>query len=338
MKWLFSITLAAGSLAAQQQPPPSERTEVVSVSPLIAALRQDVTLKVANLKAWLPESQPLPTNLLPFLSEQALPGCELLYIDRASETIKFTLRRDPADEKSRNAWKRVLGGFGDGIGNGPRLLSISVGRAGEAPLPSQAKLRVNILPQPWAFISVVVILSLFAGFLRLAYSSDILRAPASAPGQGSGSYSIAQCQMAWWTFVVLGCFTAVWLVTGDLSLPKSSLVLIGISGATGLASVLISSDKPQRRVEGSFLKQILSDQTGVSFHRFQIFAWTLALSIVYISSAINDVSLPEFDATLLTLMGIGSGTYLGFKFPESNAGAGGKPVPTPPAANPENLP
>jgi hypothetical protein len=26
--------------------------------------------------------------------------------------------------------------------------------------------------------------------------------------------------------------------------------------------------------------------------------------------------MPEFDASLLTLMGISSGTYLGFKFPE----------------------
>jgi hypothetical protein len=65
-----------------------------------------------------------------------------------------------------------------------------------------------------------------------------------------------------------------------------------------------------------FLQDILADKNGYSFHRFQIFAWTIVLGIIFVSSVYNSLSMPEFSATLLGLMGLSSGTYIGFKFPE----------------------
>jgi hypothetical protein len=70
-------------------------------------------------------------------------------------------------------------------------------------------------------------------------------------------------------------------------------------------------------VSKGFLRDILSDSSGYSFHRFQIFAWTIVLGIIFISSVYNNLTMPEFSATLLGLMGISSGTYIGFKFPEN---------------------
>ena len=64
------------------------------------------------------------------------------------------------------------------------------------------------------------------------------------------------------------------------------------------------------------LRDILSDSSGYSFHRFQIFAWTIVLGVIFVSSVYNGLTMPEFSATLLGLMGISSGTYIGFKFPE----------------------
>lgn len=69
-------------------------------------------------------------------------------------------------------------------------------------------------------------------------------------------------------------------------------------------------------VSKNFLRDILSDGSGYSFYRFQIFAWTLVLGIIFVSSVYNNLTMPEFSATLLGLMGISSGTYIGFKFPE----------------------
>lgn len=65
-----------------------------------------------------------------------------------------------------------------------------------------------------------------------------------------------------------------------------------------------------------FLRDILSDSSGYSFHRFQIFAWTIVLGIIFVSSVYNNLTMPEFSATLLGLMGLSAGTYIGFKFPE----------------------
>ena len=69
-------------------------------------------------------------------------------------------------------------------------------------------------------------------------------------------------------------------------------------------------------VSGGFLRDILGDSSGYSFHRFQIFAWTIVLGVIFVSSVYNRLSMPEFSTTLLGLMGISSGTYIGFKFPE----------------------
>jgi len=64
------------------------------------------------------------------------------------------------------------------------------------------------------------------------------------------------------------------------------------------------------------LADILSDGNGYSFHRFQIAVWTLILGIIFVVSVWKSLAMPEFSDTLLGLMGISSGTYLGFKFPE----------------------
>lgn len=69
-------------------------------------------------------------------------------------------------------------------------------------------------------------------------------------------------------------------------------------------------------ISSGFLKDILSDGSGYSFHRFQIFAWTIVLGIMFLASVYNNLTMPEFSATLLGLMGLSSGTYIGFKFPE----------------------
>lgn len=65
-----------------------------------------------------------------------------------------------------------------------------------------------------------------------------------------------------------------------------------------------------------FWIDILSDRDGVEFHRFQMVVWTVVLGVVFVHSVWARLAMPEFSATLLTLMGISSGTYLGFKIPE----------------------
>lgn len=66
-----------------------------------------------------------------------------------------------------------------------------------------------------------------------------------------------------------------------------------------------------------FLDDILSDEYGVSFHRLQMLVWTIVLVLIFTFVVYHSLAMPDFDEKLLALMGISSGTYLGFKFPET---------------------
>lgn len=94
-----------------------------------------------------------------------------------------------------------------------------------------------------------------------------------------------------------------------------------VEGRTRLSQIdqqlqTIAAEAPPTVSQG-FMRDILSDGSGYSFHRFQIFAWTIILGIIFISSVYNSLAMPEFSPTLLGLMGLSAGTYIGFKFPEN---------------------
>ena len=98
-------------------------------------------------------------------------------------------------------------------------------------------------------------------------------------------------------------------------------------------STLIDQGKPAAVSSGEskgFITDVLRDSSGsISLHRFQMFVWTLVLGVIFISSVYKSLSMPQFSATLLGLMGISSGTYLGFQVPETKAtDAGPTPPPT----------
>jgi hypothetical protein len=64
---------------------------------------------------------------------------------------------------------------------------------------------------------------------------------------------------------------------------------------------------------------LVQETDSPSLHRFQMIAWTVVLGLVFINSVYFKLTMPKFDATLLALMGISNGTYLGFKFQASAA-------------------
>ena len=101
---------------------------------------------------------------------------------------------------------------------------------------------------------------------------------------------------------------------------RDSLTRQLIEGRTRLSQIdqqlfTLAADAGPNVSQG-FLRDVLSDGNGYSFHRFQIFAWTIVLGIIFVSSVYNGLTMPEFSPTLLGLMGLSAGTYIGFKFPE----------------------
>jgi hypothetical protein len=84
-------------------------------------------------------------------------------------------------------------------------------------------------------------------------------------------------------------------------------------------NTLLQNPAPPPQNSIGWMKDLISDDQGVSFHRLQMLVWTGVLVLVFIIAVGTNVLMPVFDATLLGLMGISSGTYLGFKFPETPA-------------------
>jgi hypothetical protein len=76
---------------------------------------------------------------------------------------------------------------------------------------------------------------------------------------------------------------------------------------SGLTSVIASR---------GFWHDLVCDERGaVALDRLQIVVWTLVLGFIFFWNVGWTLSMPEFSATMLALMGISSGTYLGFKLP-----------------------
>jgi hypothetical protein len=60
---------------------------------------------------------------------------------------------------------------------------------------------------------------------------------------------------------------------------------------------------------------VSEDRGAVTLDRLQVLVWTLVLGLIFLSSVLLELTMPEFSGTLLALMGISSGTYIGFKLP-----------------------
>jgi hypothetical protein len=95
----------------------------------------------------------------------------------------------------------------------------------------------------------------------------------------------------------------------ELSIKKARLLQVPVDITKNVAILTPKASK-------GFLKDILSDTNGVSFHRLQMFVWTIVLGLLFLYSVWARLSMPEFSATLLALQGLTAGTYLGFKIPE----------------------
>jgi hypothetical protein len=67
----------------------------------------------------------------------------------------------------------------------------------------------------------------------------------------------------------------------------------------------------------NFFRDIVSDANGVSFHRFQVVAWTVVLTVVFVKDVISGLAMPDFNATLLGLQGLSAATFLGLKTTEA---------------------
>ena len=236
-----------------------------------------------------------------------------------------------------------------------RTLRVTAGIQDQPPLAVKGDntLTLTVLPPIASLFWVVIFLALCIGFFRIARESSILRDQLLDPSLTTkrAAYSLSKMQGAWWFFVILASYLLIGIVTGDFSnsINSTAVILLGIGAGTVLGSAAIDASKLEQRkteleqaktaravavaagtdtaaldakIEAlngtsvNFIQDILSDGNGVNFHRFQLAAWTLVLSIIFITQVYVELDMPVFNQTLMALLGLSAGTYLGLKVPE----------------------
>ncbi|MBA2659433.1 MAG: hypothetical protein H0U72_07775 [Nitrosospira sp.] len=121
----------------------------------------------------------------------------------------------------------------------PIEVSLAVGN--ELPLVVQSghPFCFYVAPAPKIlFIVSSALLGLFAAYYLIVSKTNMLK------DSDTGLYSLGKSQMAFWGLIVLLSFLGVWILTGIMEyVPQQALILLGISGATGLSAVLIGKSK-----------------------------------------------------------------------------------------------
>jgi hypothetical protein len=286
-----------------------------------------------------------PTNpVLLYLDGMPLKG--LLEFPPSNPTGDEALYELKINSDNRSVWNKLLGSPALGT---VRPFAVSLGLADGFAIPSDAKMSLRPLPPIGFSVWAVLFVGGLIAFFVLACKSGLIRGGTPVGGR---VFSMSRSQAAWWFFLVLAAYLLIGLTTGDYttSLNQTALTLLGIASATYLGSAAVDASKntpaelaaqnqEKTRIENiaenarspadkdklvklrgesqGWLKDVLSDSEGVDFHRFQMLAWTIVLGIIFITRVWQDLAMPEFSATLLGLMGLSAGTYIGLKIPET---------------------
>jgi hypothetical protein len=292
------------------------------------SLRSILVVTVAGLADAAKTKSINPNQLYLVANGWALKGVVPVRVDLSHDQIYYLL--DPASGGSTAArqadaqsWSKIIGSNT----SGSTLLIVSLANDSveiKGATPAQSTITLRIF-DPWSALFALIVVVIMGGLLIwLCATTSIVRDRATtAPPTSGAAYSLARCQLAFFSFVIIATFIFIWLATGSFNgvLTAQCLVLLGISTATTAGSTIIDSDKSNKGAPPpahvNFFSDILTDSTGITVYRFQVLVWTLLMGAMFVLSAFQQLTLPVFDNNLLILSGLSSATYIGLKIPES---------------------
>lgn len=318
-----------GDPGAQQEPPspPSVKTELVRPQCELAdpslPIALDRTAIFRVLKLACPGGAASKALWLNGMDS----GVRSLGCDEAQGTVSFNVSRSVPSPTTatREVWLTLLRDPFSVPGEG-FFREVTVTLRDETthsliPCGKAGKEKFEILDAKWAWVGATMVALVFAGLITAALRTNLLRdsGPLSNP-ENRPPYSLARLQMAWWFAIVFASYVGLWLVGHSLpSIPAVVLGLIGISAGTTLVAGSIDGEasKLLRPTEGLW-RDISTDPKGqVTVYRFQQIAWTILFGIVFAHEVLMKQAMPDFDGSVLVLMGVSAAAYLGAKLPES---------------------
>ncbi len=158
---------------------------------------------------------------------------------------------------------------------------------------------------------------------------------------GDGLPSSSKFQFLLWTGVIIFAYITIYVARAQqgeygpiAEVPANLLVLMGISGGAMVISKGITvynlsrgtATKSHETPKGCSLKYLICDDDGEpALNKLQMIAWTFIAIGIYLVLLTRQVSatalavLPNVDDSLLVLMGISQGTYLGKRLVSTTA-------------------
>jgi hypothetical protein len=320
-----------------------------------AQLEDEITVKVEGLQILLAKancSNPSKKILLFLDGRPVKDAIPFPPTDPTKELLAFKLKRT---EASRELWTYILGAskwsprataVSVGLEDEYPVTSDPKATINIIVIPQRWFLF-------WSFIFLLILICFWLLAVKSDLLRDTGPSPTGTDERKP--YSLARTQAAWWFFLILASYLFIGMITGDFSTTITTTVLglLGISAGTVVGSAFIDAGKattqgkPTDGAAGApapavtattaavattataaappkpyvpkneyWWVDILSDANGISFHRFQVAAWTFVLGIIFIIQVYKLLAMPTFDGSLLALLGISAGTYLGLKIPE----------------------
>jgi len=337
IRWaIFLLALCSGPLSSPLQaqegvPAPAEAEAIPRVVEIVsdlpgrpdaAGLGDRFTLMVENLPKVLEEAGGCKQIVL-FLGGMPLEQSRPERCDPDDGHVGFHLEKP---DRADHTWAALLGS----PTSFERPVGVTIGSSSDRSYPTLIQpggkeFRLIVLRKADFGIFLLILAASLVGVVLLGRCTALLRKPGPQPVR-ERPFSIGRFQLAFWSVLVPEAYFFVWLLSNNLdTITESVLALVGIGSATALGGTLIDSDATDgaatARCSKGFLTDLLSDASGISIQRFQVFTWTLILGLIFCVSVYKTLEMPQFSPTLLALMGISSGTYLAFKFPEKKVAA-----------------
>ena len=201
-------------------------------------------------------------------------------------------------------------------------------------------------------LAVLLIAVIVITFFCLAFFTNLLRDPQGStqnttqlqiekafwesqdndPEKASPPFSLSRTQLAVWITIISSVYlyAVFWDRRSIGEINSTALTLMGISAGTFAIGAVMDTTEIQQGVVRhqeaqpsiNFFRDLLTDNNGISVHRFQNLVWTIVAIMVYFyrysnppKNNFND--LPTLDTTLLALTGISNATYLTLKTREN---------------------
>lgn len=174
-----------------------------------------------------------------------------------------------------------------------------------------------------AFLALVVVLyRLVSGSWKLAYLAE----------GADQRLSTSKFQVLLWTIVVVFGYVVVEtsrFMNGEFDaldhIPPNVLIALGFTLGTatlakGITTSFVASGRIRKGTDpAAGLKALVTDDSGApDLSKWQLLTWTLIALVVYVVRVMYELRLqkpvlPDIDAPLMILMGLGQGAYVGKK-------------------------